>query len=396
MTGLYNRAHPFSLSGKKSMKSIVVLLLLLSLATLLPARAALPVAPPPQIEARAWLLIDSASGLPLAEQNADTKVEPASLTKLMTAYLAFSALKEGRIKPDQALPVSEKAWRAEGSRMFLDPKKPAKVDDLLKGMIVQSGNDACIVLAEAIAGSEERFASLMNETARKLGMTGTHYMNATGLPHPQHTTTARDLARLASRLILEFPERYKIYSMKEFAHNGITQPNRNRLLFMDPSVDGVKTGHTDSAGYCLIASAKRDQRRLLSVVLGTESDTARAMESQKLLNYGFQFFETVRLYPANQAVSTLRIYKGKGSEVKAGFIGDLHVTVPRGSAKGIQAQLITQQPLLAPVKRGQPLGTLRLTAEGKPVGDYPLLALEDVPVSGILGRGWDNILLMFK
>ena len=377
------------------MKSIAVVFLL-ALSTLLPARAALPMAPPPQIEARAWLLLDSASGLALAEKNADTRVEPASLTKLMTAYLAFSALREGRIKRDQALPVSEKAWRAEGSRMFLDPKRPARVDDLLKGMIVQSGNDACIVLAEAIAGSEESFAHLMNQTARKLGMSNSHFVNATGLPHPQHLTTARDLAKLATALIREFPEDYKVYAMKEFAYNGISQPNRNRLLFMDPSVDGVKTGHTDSAGYCLIASARRDQRRLLSVVLGTGSDSARAMESQKLLNYGFQFFETVRLYPANQAVSNLRIYKGKGSEVKAGFTSDFHVTVPRGTAKAIQAQLITQQPLLAPVKRGQPLGTLRLTVEGKPVGDYPLLALEDIAVSGILGRGWDNILLMFK
>jgi D-alanyl-D-alanine carboxypeptidase (penicillin-binding protein 5/6) len=360
------------------------------------AQAALPVAPAPQIEARAWLLIDSASGLPLAEKNADAKVEPASLTKLMTAYLAFSAVKEGRLALDQTLPVSEKAWRAEGSRMFLDPKKPAVVDDLLKGMIVQSGNDACTVLAEAIAGTEDGFASMMNAMAKRLGMTNTSFMNATGLPHPQHFTTARDLARLSSALIRDFPEFYKIYSLKEFAFNGITQPNRNRLLFIDPSVDGVKTGHTNSAGYCLIASARRENRRLLSVVVGANSDAARATESQKLLNYGFQFFETVKLYPANQTVSALRIYKGKSSEVKAGFPSDFYVTVPRGTSKRIQAQIITQQPLLAPVKRGQSLGTLRLTSEGATVGDYPLLALENVEVAGILGRGWDNILLMFK
>jgi len=376
------------------MKSLSALLLLLSIA--LSAQAALPVPPPPQIEARAWLLIDSASGLPLAEKNPDAKVEPASLTKLMTAYLSFSAIKEGRLALNQPLPVSEKAWKAEGSRMFLDPKKPATVEDLLKGMIVQSGNDACVVLAEGIAGSEESFTELMNQTAKKLGMTGTHYVNATGLPHAQHFTTARDLAKLASVLIRDFPDFYKYYSMKEFAYNGITQPNRNRLLFMDPSVDGVKTGHTESAGYCLIASAKREQRRLLSVVLGTGSDSARAMESQKLLNYGFQFFETVKLYPADKAVSSLRIYKGKGSQVKAGFISDFHVTVPRGTSKGIQAQLITQQPLLAPVKRGQKLGILRLSVDGQGVGDYPLLSLEDIEVAGILGRGWDNILLMFK
>ena len=360
------------------------------------SHAALPVAPAPQIEARAWLLIDSASGLPLAEKNADAKVEPASLTKLMTAYLAFSAVKEGRLALNQTLPVSENAWRAEGSRMFLDPKKPAVVDDLLKGMIVQSGNDACIVLAEAIAGTEEGFASMMNAMAKRLGMTGTRFMNATGLPHPQHFTTARDLARLSSALIRDFPEFYKIYSLKEFAFNGITQPNRNRLLFIDPSVDGVKTGHTNSAGYCLIASARRENRRLLSVVVGASSDAARATESQKLLNYGFQFFETVKLYPANQTVSALRIYKGTSSEVKAGFPSDFYVTVPRGTSKRIQAQIITQQPLLAPVKRGQSLGTLRLTSDGATVGDYPLLALENVEVAGILGRGWDNILLMFK
>jgi D-alanyl-D-alanine carboxypeptidase (penicillin-binding protein 5/6) len=364
------------------------------------ARAALPgvlpVPPAPEIDARAWLLIDSASGLPLAQKNPDARIEPASLTKLMTAYLAFSTIKEGRLTLNQTLPVSEKAWRAEGSRMFLDPKKPAVVEDLLKGMIVQSGNDACITLAEAIAGSEEGFVAMMNAMAKRLGMTRTNFVNATGLPHPQHFTTAGDLARLSSALIRDFPEFYKIYAMKEFAYNGITQPNRNRLLFMDPSVDGVKTGHTESAGYCLITSAKRENRRLLSVVLGAKSDAARAMESQKLLNYGFQFFETVKLYPANQSVTNIRLYKGKGSEVKAGFTSDFHVTVPRGTGKRIQAQLITQQPLLAPIARGQRLGTLRLSIDGAPVGDYPLLALEKVEVAGILGRGWDNILLMFK
>ncbi len=376
------------------MKAVAFLISLLVLA--LPVAAAMPVPPQPQLDARAWLLIDSASGLPLAEKNADAKVEPASLTKLMTAYLAFSAIKEGRLALDQVLPVSEAAWHAEGSRMFLDPRNPAKVEDLLKGMIVQSGNDACIVLAEAIAGSEEGFAAMMNEQAQRLGMTGTYYMNSTGLPHPKHTTTARDLSRLTSALIRTFPEFYKIYSMKEFRYSGITQPNRNRLLFIDPSVDGVKTGHTESAGYCLIASARRDQRRLLSVVLGTQSDGARAMESQKLLNYGFQFFETVRLYPANQAVSTLRLYKGSKSLARAGFLGDFHVTVPRGSGSRIQAQVISQQPLLAPIKRGQRIATLRLTADGSHIADFPLVALETVEVAGILGRTWDNLLLMFQ
>jgi len=376
------------------MKAIAFLLSLIFIA--LPVRAALPLPPAPQIDARAWLLIDTASGLPLAEKNADAAVEPASLTKLMTAYLVFSAIKEGRLALEQTLPVSEKAWKAEGSRMFLDPKKPAKVDDLLKGVIVQSGNDACIVLAEAIAGSEEGFAAMMNEQARRLGLTGTHYLNATGLPHPQHVTTARDLARLSSALIRAFPEFYKLYSLKEYRYNGITQPNRNRLLFIDPTVDGVKTGHTKGAGYCLIASAKRDRRRLLSVVLGTQSDAARAMESQKLLNYGFQFFETVRLYPANQAVATLRLYKGDKSDAHAGFVSDFYVTVPRGTAGHIQAQIISRQPLLAPLRRGQRIATLRLSIDGSLLADYPLVALENVAVAGLLGRTWDNLLLMFK
>ncbi len=363
---------------------------------ILTAQAAMPVPPAPQLNAKAWLLVDAASGLPLAEQDADSKVEPASLTKLMTAYLAFSAIKEGRLKLDQTLPVSEKAWHVEGSRMFLDPSKPATVDDLLRGMIIQSGNDACIVLAEAIAGSEEGFASMMNQMAKRMGMTGTHFVNSTGLPDPQHFTTARDLAKLATALINTFPEHYKLYSERAFTYNGIRQPNRNRLLYMDPSVDGVKTGHTESAGYCLIASAQRDKRRLLSVVLGTKSDGARAMESQKLLNYGFQFFETVRLYAANKPVTTIRVYKGSDNDLPAGFTGDLYVTVPRGAAGRIEAKLVTKQPMLAPVNRGDQVGSLRLTIDGDLVGDYPLRALKDVPVAGILGRGWDNLLLMFK
>lgn len=368
----------------------------LAIAFSLNVQAALPTPPAPQLNAKAWLLMDTASGLSLAEKDADARMEPASLTKLMTAYLSFAAIKEGRLKLDQTLPVSEKAWRTEGSRMFLEPTKPAKVEDLLHGMITQSGNDACIVLAEAIAGSEEGFASMMNQMAKRLGMTGTHFMNATGLPHAQHYTTARDLARLATALINTYPEFYRLYSEKDFTYNGIRQPNRNRLLYMDPSVDGVKTGHTDSAGYCLIASGQRDKRRLLSVVLGTNSDMARAMESQKLLNYGFQFFETVKLYPANKAVSTIRIYKGTTSSLQTGFTNDLFITVPRGTAGRIDARLVTQQPMLAPVNRGAKVGSLRLTVDGELVGDYPLRALHDVPVAGILGRGWDSLMLMFQ
>ncbi len=373
-----------------------VLFLLAPLLLALPARAALPVPPPPRIEASAWLLVDAQSGRTLAEKDPDARIEPASLTKLMTAYIAFTALKDGRLKLGQALPVSEQAWRAEGSRMFLDPRKPATVDELLKGMIVQSGNDACIVLAEGIAGSEESFAALMNATAKQLGMSNTHFTNATGLPHPQHYTTARDLSRLTLALIRQYPEFYKLYSMKEYAYNGITQPNRNRLLWSDPSVDGVKTGHTKSAGYCLIASGQRDQRRLISVVLGAGSDAGRAMESQKLLNYGFQFFETARIYTARQVVAPVRVYKGKSNEVKAGFLSDFYVTVPRGAASRVKAQLITQEPLMAPISRGQQVAWLRLSLDGKPLGDYPLVATESVGVASAFGRAWDSLLLMFK
>ncbi|MGQ9685475.1 MAG: D-alanyl-D-alanine carboxypeptidase family protein [Thiobacillaceae bacterium] len=373
------------------------LLFLASLLLVLVAQAsALPVPPPPQIDARAWLLTDLLSGQVLAEKAPDARVEPASLTKLMTAYLAFTAIKEGRIKPDQTLPVSEKAWRAEGSRMFLDPRRPAKVDDLLKGMIVQSGNDASIVLAEAIAGSEEGFAAMMNEMAKRLGMHNTHFVNSTGLPHPQHYTTARDLTRLAAALIRDYPDYYSYYAIKEYTYNGITQPNRNRLLWLDPNVDGVKTGHTESAGYCLVSSAKRGERRLLAVVLGARSDNARVMESQKLLNYGFQSFETVRLYKANQPVTRIKLYKGSRGEVGVGFAHDLYVTVPRGAGSRVQAQLITRQPMLAPIARGQQLGTVRLTLDGRPLGDHPLRALDNVAVAGLLGRAWDGMLLWFQ
>jgi D-alanyl-D-alanine carboxypeptidase (penicillin-binding protein 5/6) len=373
------------------------LLLFASLLVALVAHASvLPVPPPPQLDARAWLLTDLLSGQVLAEKSPDSRVEPASLTKLMTAYLAFAALKEGRIKPEQTLPVSEKAWRAEGSRMFLDPRRPAKVDELLKGMIVQSGNDASIVLAEAIGGSEEGFAAMMNQMAKRLGMQNTHFVNATGLPHPQHYTTARDLTRLAAALIRDFPGYYGYYAMKEYTYNGITQPNRNRLLWLDPYVDGVKTGHTQSAGYCLVSSAKRGERRLIAVVLGARSENARAVESQRLLNYGFQAFETVRLYKANQPVTRLKLYKGREAEVGAGFAHDLYVTVPRGAGSRVQAQLVTRQPMIAPVSRGQPLGSVRLSVDGRPLGEYPLRALNDVAVAGLLGRAWDGLLLWFQ
>lgn len=365
-----------------------------ALAVSMPALAGAPESP--KLQARAWLLVDTASGQALAEHRADEKIEPASLTKLMTAYLSFRALKEGVLREDQVLPVSEAAWKAPGSRMFVQPNRAVTVAELLKGMIIQSGNDASLVLAEGVAGSEEAFVKRMNDAARALGMKHTRFRNATGLPHPEHVSTARDLARLARALIRDFPERYRLYAQREYTYNGITQANRNRLLFTDPSVDGLKTGHTDSAGYCLIASAKRDQRRLISVVLGAGSETARASESQKLLNHGFQAFETVRLYAANTPVGAQRVYKGTLNELKLGFAQDFYVSVPRGSAQRLKVTLLTQQPRLAPVRQGETAGRLRLHLDGQVLAEYPIQALHAVPVASLLGRGWDSLMLMFQ
>ena len=351
---------------------------------------------PPEIAARAYLLVDVTAGQVLASRDMDAPVEPASLTKLMTAYLVFDALRAKKIALDQKLPVSTRAWKMPGSRMFIDPKMQVPVEDLIKGMIVQSGNDACVALAEAIAGSEERFAQMMNQEAARLGMKNTHYMNATGLPDPEHYATARDLATLTTAIIRDFPTEYaKYYSMKEFRYNNITQPNRNRLLWLDPTVDGVKTGYTEAAGYCLISSAKRGERRLLSVVLGTDSDAARASESLKLLNWGYQFFDAVKLYGANQAVSEFRVWKGSQNQVKAGFANDFVVSVPKNYSDKLQAELVSMQPLVAPVRQGQVIGTLKLSLEGKPYGEYPVLALEEVPAGSWLARLIDTIRLWF-
>ena len=352
--------------------------------------------PPPALAAKAWALVDHATGQTLADKDADARIEPASLTKLMTAYITFSKLKEGTLKADQVVPVSTKAWRMEGSRMFIEPNKPVSVDELIRGVIVQSGNDACVALAEAIAGSEEAFAQLMNKEAARLGLKNTHFENATGLPNPSHLTTVRDLSVLATALIRDFPEFYPIYSVKEYTYNKIKQPNRNRLLFLDPSVDGVKTGHTDSAGYCLIASAKRNDRRLLSVVVGTTSDSVRAQESQKLLNWGYLAYDTVKVYGANQAVTEPRVWKGKENTVKAGFLNDFVLSVPKGEADKLKATVVSQQPLLAPIAKGQQIGTLQLALGDKPIGEYPLVAIDEVPEAGWFGRLWDALRLWIK
>ena len=375
------------------------LLLLLSLVLAAAASAQSPaplVAPPPAIAARSFLLLDYHSQQTLAAKTPDERVEPASLTKLMTAYLTFAALKQKQIQPAQNVPVSERAWKAEGSRMFIEPRKPVTVDELMRGMIVQSGNDACVALAELISGSEEAFAQAMNGEARRLGMKSTNFTNSTGLPNPQHYSTAQDLALLAIAIIRDFPEHHALYALKEYRYNNVTQANRNRLLWSDPTVDGMKTGYTENAGYCLITSAKRGERRLISVVLGTASEAARAAESQKLLNYGFQYYDSVKLYEKNQPVANLRVWKGALNNVKAGFLNDLYVSLPKGQTDKVKASLESRQPLLAPVAAGQKIGVMKMTLDGKPYAELPVVALEDVALAGIFGRGWDSIRLLFK
>jgi D-alanyl-D-alanine carboxypeptidase (penicillin-binding protein 5/6) len=357
--------------------------------------AAQPV-PAPTIDAPSYLLLDFASGQPIVAERADERREPASLTKLMTAYLAFAALRDKAIAPTQMAPVSTAAWRAEGSRMFIEPRKAVTVDELLRGMIVQSGNDASIALAELVAGSEPAFAERMNAQAARLGLANTHFTNATGLADPQHYSTAADLARLAQALIRDFPDDYKLYSLREFRYNNITQPNRNRLLWIDPYVDGVKTGHTEAAGWCLIASARRGERRLLVVVLGAASDAMRTSEAQKLLNYGFQAFDTIQLYPSGKPVSTLRVWKGAAPDVAAGFVADQYLVVPKGRADKLALSMTATEPLLAPVAKGQQVGTIRVALDGKALAELPVVALADVPVGNFVGRAWDTIRLWFK
>lgn len=375
---------------------LIIASLLLALASSLHAQPApLPVPPAPAIAAKAYLLLDFNSGERLGEQNPQMRVEPASLTKLMTAYVTFTALQQERIRPHQRVPVSVKAFRAIGSRMFIEPRKPVTVNQLINGMIVQSGNDASIALAEVIAGSEEAFAQLMNREAQRLGLKNTHFVNATGLPHPDHYSTSEDLALLATAIIRDFPQYYPRYSQKEFTYNKIKQANRNRLLWTDPTVDGMKTGYTKKAGYCLITSAKRGERRLLSVVLGAASEAGRAAESRKLLNYGFQFYDSFLVHAKDQPVATLKVYKGAVDTVKAGFLTDLYVTLPKGQRSKLKAAVESLQPLVAPINIGQQVGTMKVLLDGKPYRELPVVALENVPLAGIMGRSWDSLRLLF-
>jgi D-alanyl-D-alanine carboxypeptidase (penicillin-binding protein 5/6) len=349
---------------------------------------------PPSIAARSYVLLDFQSGKVLAAKEADAKVEPASLTKLMTAYVVFDALRQKRMTMPQAIKVSEKAWRAPGSRMFLDLGSQPTVEVLLHGMIVQSGNDASIALAEAVAGSEEAFVAMMNREAQRIGLQHTRFQNATGLPHREHYSSAADLAALAAVIVRDFPEYFPMYSLREYRYNNITQYNRNRLLSRDPHVDGMKTGFTESAGFCLVATAQRNGRRLISVVIDAGSDNGRMAESQKLLNYGFEGFDTFRLYAKGQPVHTLPVWKGASDELPAGFLDDFYVTVPKGDGDRLKAQLESRQPLLAPVYAGERIGTLRLSLDGQPYGEHPVVALENVGIANMFMRAWHSLRLL--
>ena len=351
---------------------------------------------PPTVAARAWLLLDVGSGQVLTAEKPDERIEPASLTKLMTAYLTFAAIKNKTITLDQVVPVSEKAWKISGSKMFIEPNMPVTVKELIHGMIIQSGNDACIALSEAIAGSEENFVQLMNKEAARLGLKNTHFENSTGLPAPTHLASVRDLATLSAAIIRDFPDFYPIYSIKEYTYNKIRQPNRNRLLSLDPTVDGLKTGHTESAGYCLISSAKRNDRRLISVVVGTTSDNVRAQESQKLLNWGYLAFDSAKVYSANQAVSDFRVWKGAENSVKVGVLSDLVLSLPKGDAEKLKTNIVTPPDLIAPITKGQKIASVQLSIDGKTIGEYPLVALDEVQEAGWFGRLWDALRLWFK
>jgi D-alanyl-D-alanine carboxypeptidase (penicillin-binding protein 5/6) len=348
----------------------------------------------PILAAKSWLLLNVTSNQILAVGNPDARIEPASLTKLMTAYLSFKALRQKSIALNTVVAVSPKAWKAEGSRMFIEPNRPVTVDELLHGMIIQSGNDASIALAERIGTSEEQFAQMMNQQAAALGMTSSHFMNATGLPDPQHLSTARDLSKIARAIQHDFPEYYPLYSEKQYRYNNINQPNRNQLLWKDPSVDGMKTGHTDSAGFCLIASAKRGDQRLLSVVVGTDSESARATESEKLLNYGFQYFDTQRIHVANTVFNKLPVYKAHSDLIEAGFHEDIWLTLPKGDFARYKETFRPKSPLVAPIAATASLGKLDIVVDGKVVTSYEVPPLSAVPEGNMLQRLWGSLRLM--
>ena len=356
---------------------------------------AMPTPAAPTLGANSYILMDFNSGDVLVESNPDMRVEPASITKVMTSYVVFTELKGGNIKLEDLVNVSEIAWRTGGSRMFIEPLMEVTVEQLIKGMVIQSGNDASVALAEHLAGSEDAFAGLMNHYAQQLGMTNSHFMNATGLPHEEHYTTARDVALLSVALIDHFPEYYPWYSEKEYSFNNIRQHNRNNLLWRDPAVDGLKTGHTQAAGYCLASSAKRDGMRLVSVVLGSSSESSRVSESQTLLNYGFRFFETVQLYKAGQELAQGKVWKGEGEQIRLGIQDELFVTIPRGRYDDLDAQVEMRPELIAPIAEGEEVGQISIRLEDDEIASRGLVALESINEAGFFGRTWDGMSMWF-
>ena len=384
-------------------------LLLLSFAVALPLVAIAQTPPPPTptppkgmpipaaptLSANSYILVDFNSSHVLVESNPDTHVEPASITKVMTSYIVFSELASGNIKLTDTVTVSETAWRTGGSRMFIEPSMQPTVEQLIMGMVVQSGNDASVALAEHLAGTEDAFAGLMNHYADQLGMTNSHFMNSTGLPHENHFTTARDVATLSIALIKNFPDFYPWYSEKEYSFNNIRQHNRNNLLWRDPAVDGLKTGHTEAAGYCLAASAKRDGMRLVSVVLGSGSETSRVNESQTLLNYGFRFFETIQLYKAGQELAQGKVWKGEEDQIRLGIRDELFITIPRGRYDDLDAEVEMRPELIAPIAEGEEVGQISIRIEDVEISNRGLVALESIPEAGIFGRTWDGMSMWF-
>ena len=350
----------------------------------------------PALSSRSYLLVDFQSRQILAARNPDERVEPASLTKLLTAYVVFDALRQKRITLAQPFTVSEKAWHAPGSRMFLTVAESLSVEELLNGMIVQSGNDAAIALAEGVAGSEEAFVDTMNREAVRLGMKHSHFVNVTGLPNAQHYSTASDLATLSRALIEEFPQYFPMYKVREYRHNNITQYNRNRLLGRDPFVDGLKTGYTESAGFCMIATALRKERRVIAVVLNSGSENGRAVDAQKLLNYGFEAFDTIKLYAGGQPIHALPVWKGNSNELQAGLPNDYFVTLPKGYSERLKATMESMQPLMAPIRAGDRVGTLKLTFDGKPFAEQSVVALENVGIANLFIRSWHSLRLLAR
>lgn len=363
-----------------------------------PAAATAPSAIPaaPELAASGYILIDALTGDVLAENNADTRLPPASLTKMMSSYLVVDEIERGRIAESNMVTISVKAWKMEGSRMYVKEGTQVSVIDLLRGVIIQSGNDATVALAEYVGGNEDAFVDIMNKKAKELGMTGTHFQNSTGLPSPEHYTTARDLAKLARAIVEDHPKHYPIYAEKEFKYNNIRQPNRNLLLYRDPTVDGLKTGHTEEAGFCLVASSKRDNTRLVSVVLGTKSDEARATESQKLLAYGFRYYETVNLYKAGAEITKSRVWSGKSKEVSLGLAKEIQMTMPRGRTEDLKANVHVPEVIKAPIAAGQSIGTLTLELDGKVLNTQPLVALQPVEEASFFARLWDKMKLFFR